>query len=77
MIVLDVDTGDLGAREDARATFLRVLAHQRSRAQGVDDRDSRRVEAAEDDVGVDERNLFEHLLGSQQLAPLLAPGERR
>src|SRR6266536_419210 len=54
----------------------RTLA-PRSCAQGIDDGDARRVEAAEDDVRVDEGDLLDHLLGRQQLASLLAPGERR
>ena len=75
-VVLDVDTRHLGAREHARTAFLRVLAHQRSRPQRIDHRDARCVEAAEDHVLVEERHALEDLLGRQQVAPLLAPGQR-
>ena len=53
--VLDVDPEHLGVREDLRALRLRPLAHDRAEAERVDDRDRRRVEAAEQDRLVDER----------------------
>ena len=57
---LDVDAGDLDARGDGqRAHLLGGLAHQRAGLERVDDADARRVEAAEDDRLVDERD---HLL---------------
>jgi len=46
-------------------------------AQRVDDEDAGRVEAAADDVRVDEGDLLDHLLRRQELASLLAPRKRR
>ena len=59
--VLDVDRDHLGLRDHLqRARCLRALAHDRARAQRVDDSDPGRVEAAADDRLVDERNeLFD------------------
>ena len=57
--VLDVQAGDLDGRHDGeRAQLQRALAHDRARAQRVDDADARRPEGADDLVRVEERHLL-------------------
>ena len=64
---------DLGVGEDLRALRLRALAHERAEAERVDHRDRRRVEAAEQDRLVDERDELLDLGRRDEAAPLDAP----
>ena len=58
--VLDLDVEDFGVGEHGEGAGVDgFLAHQGAHLQGVDHRHRRRVEAAEDDLLVDERD---HLL---------------
>src|SRR5712691_9672214 len=75
--VLDVDTEHLGVRKDLRALRLRLLAHDRAEALRVDDGDRRRVEAAEQDRLVDERDELLDLRRRHEAASLDAPRLRR
>ena len=53
----DLEVGDLGVGEHREHALVdRLLAHQRAGLQRVDHRHARRVEAAEQHVGVDERD---------------------
>ena len=55
--LLHVDAGHLDTRADReRAQLLRLLAHERPRLQRIDDGHAGRVEAAENDLLVDERH---------------------
>ncbi len=75
--VLDVDAGHLGVREDLRAFRLRLLAHERPEAERVDDCDGRRVEAAEEDRLVHERDELLDLRRRDESAAVDAPRLRR
>ena len=70
---VDLDVEHLGVGEHLqRARVDRLLAHQRAGLQRVDHRHARRVEAAEQDVGVDERHELLDL-GRRQQAGVDAP----
>ena len=71
------ETGHLGLIQDREhAPGQGPLAHDRARPDRVDDGHARRVEAAEDDVRVDERDPGDDFRRLQQLA-LDAPHTRR
>ena len=70
----DVDAGDFDARGDRQRTHrLRLLAHQRPGLERVDDADAGRVEAAEDDAFVDERDHLLDLRRGDEADALDAP----
>src|SRR5581483_3169292 len=71
--VLDVDAGHLGVREDLRAPRLCALAHDGAEAERVDDRDRGRVETAEQDLLVHERDELLDLRRSHEAAAVDAP----
>ena len=77
--VLRVDAGDLDTgRDGQRAQVQGRLAHERARLERVDDADPRRVEAAEDDRLVDERDHRLDLGRGEESGALDAPrGGRR
>ena len=76
--VVSEDVEHLGVGEDLAAGLLDgFLAHHGAGLEGVDHRDGRAVEAAEDDVFVDERHELLDLCGVEQVgldAPRLGGG---
>jgi hypothetical protein len=65
--VVDLEVDDLGVGEHGEGALVdRLLTHQRARLERVDDRDRRGVEAAEQDVGVGERDQLLDLRRRQQ-----------
>ena len=71
--VLDVDPLDLGVGENLSPFRLCSLPHDRAEAQRVDDRHRGRVEAAEQDRFVDERDELLDLRRRDEPAALDAP----
>ena len=70
----DLEVEDLGVGEHGEHALVdRLLAHQRAGLQRVDHRHARRVEPAEQHVGVDERDELLDLLRGEQ-AGVDAPG---